>query len=101
MHLTQPGFSDSSCVPFSKHVERTQKFRQTEYSKHLYRNKLDKACFPRDAVYIDKELTNRIILDRVLKDRAYEIARNCNYDGYRRALTSTVYKFFIREQDQE
>ena len=62
---------------------------------------MDKACFPRDAVYSDKELANRTILDRILKDRAYEIARNCNYDGYRRALTSTVYKFFIREQDQE
>ena len=28
-----------------------------------------------------------------MKHRAYEIARNCKYDGYQRALTSMVYKF--------
>ena len=29
-----------------------------------------------------------------MKDRAFEIARNHNYDGYQRALASIVYKFF-------
>ena len=29
-----------------------------------------------------------------MKDRAYEIARNCGYDGYQRALASMVYRFF-------
>ena len=29
-----------------------------------------------------------------MNDRAYEIARNCRYDGYQRALASMVYKFF-------
>ena len=28
-----------------------------------------------------------------MKDRAYEIARNRNYDGYQRPLTSIAYKF--------
>ena len=32
-----------------------------------------------------------------MKDRAYEIARNCNSDGYQRALASTVYKFFDKK----
>ena len=27
---------------------------------------------------------------KILKDWAYEIARNCNYDGYQRALASMV-----------
>ena len=51
---------------------------------------MDKACFPHDAVYSgSKELAKRAILDRVLKDRAYEIARHCNYDG--------VHKFFDKK----
>ena len=29
-----------------------------------------------------------------MKDRAYEIARNHGYDGYKTALASMVYKFF-------
>ena len=30
----------------------------------------------------------------ILKDRAYQIARNCNYDGYQRALGNMVYNLF-------
>ena len=32
-----------------------------------------------------------------MKDRAYEIARNGEYDGYQRALASMVYKFFDKK----
>ena len=32
-----------------------------------------------------------------MKDRAYEIARNCRYDGYQRALASMVYRFFDKK----
>ena len=32
-----------------------------------------------------------------MKDRAYEIARNCGYDGYQRGLASMVYKVFDRQ----
>ena len=32
-----------------------------------------------------------------MKDRPYEIARNCKYDGYQRALRGMVYKFFDRK----
>ena len=33
----------------------------------------------------------------MLKDRAYEITRNRNYDGYQRALASMVYRFFDKK----
>ena len=33
----------------------------------------------------------------ILKDRAYEIARNCGYNGCQRALASMVYKFFDKK----
>ena len=37
------------------------------------------------------------ILDKILKDRAYEIASNHNYDEYQRTLTSMVYKFLDKK----
>ena len=32
-----------------------------------------------------------------MKDKTYEIARNCKYNGYQRALTSIAYKFFVKK----
>ena len=32
-----------------------------------------------------------------MKDRVYKIARNCNYDGYQRALASMAYRFYDKE----
>ena len=59
---------------------------------YIYKNQLDKAWFAHNAVYTDsKDLAKKTISDKILKDRAYEIARKCNYDGYQRALTSTVH----------
>ena len=96
LHFKQAGFTYSACEPFTKNRERIQKFRETGTLKHLYnRNKLEKYCFAHDAAYSDsKDLAKRTISDKILKERAYEIARNCKYDGYQRALASMVYKFF-------
>ena len=48
-----------------------------------------------DAAYSDgKDLAKRTISDKILKDRDYEIARNCKYDGYQRALASMFYTLF-------
>ena len=73
-------------IAFTKHRERIKKFIGTSNIKHLYRTELDKACFAHDAAYSDsKNLAWRTISDKILKDRAYEIARNRGYDGYQRA----------------
>ena len=102
LHLKQPVFFYSAGRPFTKHRERIQKFRETGNSKHLYRNELYKACFPHDAAFLDsKDLAKRTISDKILKGRAYEIARNCNYDECQRALASIVYKIFDKKQDPE
>ena len=66
--------------------------------KHLYRSELDKACFAHDAAYSDsKDLARRIISDKILRDRAYEIARNLAYDGYQKSLASMVCKIFDKK----
>ena len=67
--------------------------------RHLYRNELDKACFSLDAAYSDsKDLAKRVLSDNILRERDYEIARNCKYDGYQRALASMVYNFFYKKR---
>ena len=45
MHLRQPGFSYSTCGPFTKDKERIGKFMKTGNIDFIYRNELDKASF--------------------------------------------------------
>ena len=43
----------------------------------MYKNELDKACIAHDVAYsYSKDLAKRTISDKILKDRAYEIAIN-------------------------
>ena len=64
----------------------------------IYRNELDKACFQHDSAYADhKDLINRTKSDKVLRNKAYDIASNPEYDGYQRGLASMVYKFFDKK----
>ena len=83
---------------FSRHKERIKKFKQTGDTRYIYRNELDKACFQHDSAYADyKDLINRTKSDSVLRDKAYNIAGNPEYDGYQRGLVSMVYKFFDKK----
>ena len=41
-----------------------------------------------------KDLNRRTIADKVLRDKAFNIAKNTKYDGYQRGLASIVYKLF-------
>ena len=86
MHLKQPGFTYSACGPFTKNRE-IEKFMQTGNKNFIYRNELDKACFKHDMVYgKSKDLIKRTQSDKALKDKAFKIANNPNYDGYQRGL---------------
>ena len=55
LHLRQPGFTYSACGLFTKHREKIQKFGETGDLKYIYKNELDKACFPHDASYFDSK----------------------------------------------
>ena len=39
----------------------------------------------------------RTAADNVLRDKAFNIAKNPKYDGYQRGLASMVYKFFDKK----
>ena len=98
MHLKQPGFTYSACGPFTKNKERVQKFKEAGDTKHIYRNELDKACFQHDIAYGDfKDLAKRTAADKVLRDKAFNIAEDLKYDGYQRGLASMVHKFFDKK----
>ena len=98
IHLRQPQFVYSACEPFTRHKERIKKFKQKSDTRYIYRNELDKACFQHNSAYADhKDLINRTKSDKVLRDKAYNIASNPEYDGYQRCLASMVYKFFDKK----
>ena len=98
MHLRQPRFTYSACGPFTKYKERIEKFLQTGNTDFIYRNELDKACFQHDmADGKAKDSVRRTQLDRILRDKAFNIASDSNYDGYQRELASMVYKFFHKK----
>ena len=102
MHLKQTGFTYSACGPFTKYCKRIQKFKEAGNLKYLYRNELGKTCFAHDAAYSDsKDLAKEAIWDKILTDRAYEIARNHKYHGYQRALASMIYKIFDEKTGSE
>ena len=39
----------------------------------------------------------RTASDKILRDKAFNIAKNPKYDGYQRGLASMVYKFFDKK----
>ena len=44
-----------------------------------------------------KDLERRTASDKVLRDKAFNIAKNPKYDGYQRGLASMVYKVFDKK----
>ena len=101
MRLKQPGFTYRACCPFTKNKERIQKFNETGDTSYIYKNELDKACFQHDMAYGDfKDLARRTASDKMLRDKAFNIAKNLKYDGYQRELASMVYTFFDKKSTE-
>ena len=83
MHLRQPVFTYSLCGPFTENKEKIKKFKETRDSRYIYQNKLDKACFQHDMAYGDfEDLTRRTASDKMLHDKAFNIAKNPKHDRY-------------------
>ena len=103
MYLIQPGFTYCVCGPFTKNKERTQKFKETGDSLYIYiyiyiythQNELDKACFQHGMAYGDfKDSNRRKVSDKIVRDKASNIAKNPKYIRYQRCFASMVYNFF-------
>ena len=87
MHLKLPGFTYSAFGPFTKSKERIQKFKQTGDTNYTYKNELDKACFQHDMPYgVFKDLKRRTFSDKVLRNKAFNIAKILNMMGIKEDL---------------
>ena len=81
--------------PFRENKERIQKFKEAGDSRYIYQNKLDKACFQHGMAYEDfKDLTRRTASGKILRDKAFDIAKKTKYNRYQRGPASMVYKYF-------
>ena len=99
IHIKQPGFTCRACDLFTKNEERIQKFKEAGDTSYVYKNELDKAWFQHDMAYGEfKDLKRRAFSDKVLRDKAFNIAKNPKYDRYQRGLASMVYKFLIKSR---
>ena len=70
-----------------------QKFQETRDSRYIYQIELelDMACGDfKDLVIITAS-------DKILLDKAFNIAKNTKYNGYQSGITSMVYKFFDKK----
>ena len=81
-----------------KKKERIQKFKETGDSRYIYKNESHKVWFQHDMAYGDfKDLARRTAADKVLKDKAFNIAKDPIYDGHQRGLASIFYKSFDKK----
>ena len=98
MYLRQSGFTYSACGSCTKNKERIQKFKETWDTQRIYHNKLEKACFQHGMINGDfKGLPRRTTSDKILRDKAFNIAKNPKYNRYQRGLVSMVYKVFDKK----
>ena len=98
MHLKQPGFTYSACGSFSKKKEGFEKFIKSGNTDFSYKTDCYKTCFQHDMVYgKSKDSARWSESDKVLRDKAFEIESDPEYDGHQRGLASMVYKVFDKK----
>lgn len=74
------------------------KLKETMGPRFSYRSKLEKACIQHDMAYTRYQgLAVRTTPDKVLHDKAFEVANVSQYYGYHWGPTLTVYTFFDKK----
>ena len=100
MQLRQPQVTYRASGLFTKRKQRIQKFKETGDTNSIYKNELGKACFAHDVAYSDsKDPTKRTVADKILRNKAFNIAKDPKYDEYQIGLASMVYKFFDKKSE--
>ena len=85
--------------PFTKSNEIIQKFKETEDSRYIYQNKLDKDCFQEDMAYGDfQDSGKKTTSDKILQGKAFNVAKFSKCNRYQRSLASMVYRFFEKKK---
>ena len=82
---------------FLKIKKGIQKFKETGDTKYIYKNELDKACFQHDMAYeCFKNLARRTVSEKVLKDKAFNIAKNPNMMDIKEVLLLWFINYLIK-----
>lgn len=77
MHLIKPGFTYSAGGKFSEKQEKIQQFKQTQDSRNIYQNQLDKTCLQHNMTHKDLKCLHRNkASDKALRDKAFDITEN-------------------------
>ena len=72
--------------------------KQEIHDTFIKTNYVYKACFQHDMAYgYFKDLTRRIASDKILHNKAFNMAKNPKYYRYLGDLASVVYKFFDKK----
>ena len=96
-HLRQPRLTYSAYGSLTKNKERIKELKESDNSRYIYQNELDKACFQHNMAYGDfKDLPRRTGAYKVLQDKAFNFSEYLKYDGYQRGLSSMVLIFYIK-----
>ena len=87
---------------FADHLPKTKNkyknLKKQEIENIFIKTNLEKVCFQLDMAYGDfKDLPRRAIADKILCDKAFNIATNLKYDGYQPELALMVYKCFDKK----
>ena len=98
MHLKQQGFTYSACGAFIKNNERIQKFKETGDTSYIY--KMNFIKHPFNTIWLMGILNiykRRTASDKILRDKAFNVAKNPGYEWYQRGLAAMVYTFFNKK----
>ena len=82
------------------HLQKTKKELKSlcKLEIQIHKSELDKAFFQHDMAYgKSKDLAKRTQSDKVLKNKAFQIASDPKYDGYQRGLASMISMFFDKK----
>ena len=80
-----------------KNKEKGQTFKETGDSRYIYQNELDKICFEHYMANRDfKDLTRRTASEEELVDKAFNIAKNPKYGGYKGVLVQQFINVLIK-----
>ena len=73
-------------VDHLKKIHTEKKFKKQDI-QNIFQNELDKACFQHDTTNEDfYDLNRRAASNKILRDKAFDIAENPKYAGYQRGL---------------
>ena len=68
-------------------------------SRYIHLNELNKTCSEHDKIYGDfKDLNRRTATNKLLRDKAFNVAKDQKYDGYQHGLPVMLYKFLHKKE---